>query len=205
MTERNSSFSRLAMIAMLAVAAPFLGSACRTDAPETARPIDSSTQAPSSSLTPDTMATVDSAILVDTGTVGITGAPPAPGGVDHGWKRSELVAGVRSFINAIDSNDQELFWRSIATRSIQQIERGQLGASREEVWTAARQTLGDIQDRRITVIGGSRDSVALQIDGLRLIDSVRTNSPIIVHLLLEKNVWKVMYPGLLYPKNHLLK
>jgi hypothetical protein len=109
---------------------------------------------------------------------------------------------VQRFITAIDSSDSDLFWRSLSERSMVQIDRGQLG-SRDDIWSSAQQTLGDIENRRITVIGGRTDSVALRIDGMRLIDSVRENDPIIIHLLREQGDWKVMYPGLLYPQHHL--
>ncbi len=84
------------------------------------------------------------------------------------------------------------------------IDQGRLG-SRDKIWAAARTTLGDIEERKITVIGGSRDSVALRIDGRRLIDGRREDDPIIIHLLREGSAWKVMYPGLLYPEHDLRK
>ncbi len=134
------------------------------------------------------------------------GSGPGPGapGTGPGWNRTELVQGMQRFITAIDSGDREKFWNSLSERSLRQIEKGGAG-SRDEIWSTARQTLGDIQNRRITVIGGTSDSVALLIDGLRMIDSSRQSDPVIVHLLHERDDWKVMYPGLLYPTHHLRK
>lgn len=143
-------------------------------------------------------------------TLGGTTAPNAPGpgpgapGSGPGWNRTELVQGMQRFITAIDSGDREKFWNSLSERSLRQIEKGEFGP-RDQIWSTVRQTLGDIQNRRITVIGGTSDSVALQIDGLRMIDSSRQNDPVIVHLLHERGDWKVMYPGLLYPMHHLRK
>lgn len=121
-----------------------------------------------------------------------------------GWNRTELVAGVQSFVAAIDSNNQNAFWGSISSRSIRMIEQG-LPASRDQVWNAARTTLSDIRNRRVMVIGGSRDSVALRIEGERMIDGVRENDPVVISLLRERGAWKVLYPGLQYPLHDLRK
>ncbi|HVZ39383.1 MAG TPA: hypothetical protein VHI13_08910 [Candidatus Kapabacteria bacterium] len=120
------------------------------------------------------------------------------------WNRAELVSGVQQFVTAIDSNNQTAFWHSLSRRSIRLIDGGHL-ASHDQIWKDARETLSDIRERRITVIGGSRDSVALQIDGKRLIDGERESDPIIIQLLREQNQWKVVYPGLLYPEHDLRK
>ncbi|MEO8272299.1 MAG: hypothetical protein ABI557_21505, partial [Aureliella sp.] len=72
-----------------------------------------------------------------------------------------------------------------------------------DIWKGALETLGNIDNRRVRVIGGTRDSAALLIEGLRLIDSERVDDPIVVQLLREDGHWKVMYPGLLYPKHYL--
>jgi hypothetical protein len=150
-------------------------------------------------------APIDSATTGGAVTGGTPGTPtPGAQGSSQGWKRSELVQGVQAFITAIDSNDQAKFWRSLSRRSMGWIEKGELG-SKQEIWSAARETLGDIRDRHITVIGGSPDSVALQVDGLRMIDGARQSDPIIIDLLREGSEWKVMYPGLMYPQHHLMK
>lgn len=120
------------------------------------------------------------------------------------WNRAELVTGVQSFVTAIDSNNQKAFWGSLSARSLRMIDHDRL-ASRDQIWKDARETLSDIQNRRITVIGGSRDSVALRIDGKRLIEGERENDPIIIQLLREQRQWKVVYPGLLYPEHDLRK
>lgn len=138
-----------------------------------------------------------------TGGTVIAPGPGEPGGTPS-WNRTELVEGVQRFITAIDSNNRELFWSSLSKRSLNMADRAGI-ATRDEIWSTARQTLADIENRRITVIGGRADSVALRIDGLRLIDSVRENDPIIIHLLREQDTWKVMYPGLLYPGHHMRK
>jgi hypothetical protein len=92
----------------------------------------------------------------------------------------------------------------LAERSHNLIERDRLTTA-DDVWKTARQTLGDIQNRRITFIGGTRDSASLLVEGLRLVDSERVADPVIVHMLREGGAWKVMYPGLLYPQHHLLR
>jgi hypothetical protein len=146
----------------------------------------------------------DTILMHDSVAQGVPGSSFGASGSTQGWKRTELVQGVQRFITAIDSGGRDMFWSSLSERSTRQIDRGQLGP-RDEIWNAARQTLGNIEKRRITVIGGSPDSVALRIDGLRLIDSIRQEDPIIIHVLHEKGDWKVMYPGLLYPMHHLRK
>lgn len=121
-----------------------------------------------------------------------------------GWNRAELVEGTRAFVDAIDSGREQQFWGSLSKRSARMIDQGRLG-TRDRIWAAARATLGDIEERKITVIGGSRDSVALRIDGRRMIDGRREDDPIIIHLLREGRGWKIMYPGLLYPEHDLRK
>jgi hypothetical protein len=111
-----------------------------------------------------------------------------------------VVADVGRFIAVIDSGNQDRFWEMLSARSIGQIDRGEL-AARDTIWSAARATLGDIRNRHISVLGGSPDSVALLIEGLRLIDSQRVADPVIVHLLRENGRWKIMYPGLIYPQH----
>ncbi len=203
MTNRARIVQR-ACIAAIAIA--LTQNACRTDTPVPEPDAGHSGKgipaADSQSPPLDTATMPDS-----TGAISASGVPgPGPGATEStsGWKRTELVQGMQRFITAIDSGDREMFWSALSERSLSRIGKGQLG-TREEIWTAARQTLGDIEDRRITVIGGSHDSVALRIDGRRLIDSMREEDPIIVHLLREHNIWKVMYPGLLYPMHHLRK
>ncbi len=109
-----------------------------------------------------------------------------------------------TFVSAIDSGNQAAFWRSISSRSLALVERERL-ATREQVWRAAQASLADIQNRRITVVGGSRDSVALRIDGLRLVDGAREDDPILIHMRREAGAWKVDYPGLQYPMHDLRK
>jgi hypothetical protein len=118
--------------------------------------------------------------------------------------RAQLIRGAGQFIRVIDSGNQDAFWGMLAERSHNLIERDRLTTA-DDVWKTARQTLGDIQDRRISVIGGTRDSASLLVEGLRLIDSERVADPVIVHMLREGGAWKVMYPGLLYPQHHLRK
>lgn len=140
-----------------------------------------------------------------TGANGIaTTTPHVQAETGPAWNRAELVSGVQQFVTAIDSNNQTAFWHSLSRRSLRLIDGGQL-ASHDQIWKDARETLSDIRERRITVIGGSRDSVALQIDGKRLIDGERESDPIIIQLLREQNQWKVVYPGLLYPEHDLRK
>jgi hypothetical protein len=205
----NISMRTLAIsLPALALAAVVL-SGCRPDRPEqspaTERPATQPAQVRTDTATAaaahDTVATADTFALEQ------PGVSPGPAGNGRArrapaWNRSELVKGVQGFVTAIDSNNQELFWGSLSRRSIGMIDGGKL-APRADVWNAARQTLGDIQNRRITVVGGSRDSVALKIEGLRLVDGVREDDPVIIHLLHEGTEWKVMYPGLLYPGHHL--
>jgi hypothetical protein len=181
------------------------GSGCRSNRPEQppqATPAPAATQSPAPSPS-DTIVHIDTS-AASTPPAQTTGEPASPGAghIAPAWNRAELVNGVQEFVTAIDSNNEERFWSSLSSRSLKWIDQGKL-ASRDEVWKAARQTLADIENRRITVIGGSRDSVALEIEGMRMIDGSRENDPIIIHLLREKGAWRVMYPGLLYPMHHL--
>ncbi len=192
------------MIILLLAIAPLLLPACNRERPEqTPGPADTPAVA-----MPDTIAApaaTDTPVTTGTPLPVPSGQTPLPApGPTRGWKRAELLEGVQTFITAIDSGDQAKFWSSLSRRSMGWIDKGELGP-KQEIWTAARETLGDIRDRRITVLGGTADSVALQIDGMRMIDGVRQSDPIIIELLREESQWKVMYPGLLYPQHHLLK
>jgi len=191
---------------LLALAFAVAINACRLEKPGPEPVADDTASQPPATPADTSASPMGTGEPFDTSASGTTIGTPGSGAVtgegSQGWNRAELIQGVQHFIAAIDSTDSEMFWHSLSERSLTQIDRGHLG-SRDEVWTTARQTLGDIENRRITVIGGRTDSVALRIDGLRLIDSVRENDPIIIHLLRERGGWKVMYPGLLYPQHHL--
>jgi len=129
----------------------------------------------------------------------LVGTPlPAPGA----WKRSELVAGVAIFMNAIANDDRPSFFASLSHRT-KLLMSSDSSITEQRVWDAARTTLGRIENRRITVVGGSADSVALRIDGTRTVDDVQTSEPVLVDLLREGTTWKVSYPGLHYPEGHL--
>lgn len=205
MIKRSQIFQRSLSILSPLLLTCLLG-ACRSDQPAPEPAADAAQQ--SATTTPgDSTAGMSAAIPPgDSAGQEMTIIAPGPGepGSTQGWQRAELVQGVQRFITAIDSNDSEMFWQSLSQRSLAMADRGGL-ATRDEIWTAARQTLGNIERRRITVIGGRADSVALRIDGLRMIDSMRVDDPVIVHLLREQGDWKVMYPGLLYPQHHLRK
>jgi len=194
------------MIILLLSIAALLLPACNRERPEqTPEPSTPDTAAATGPDTittpapPDTPVTTGAPAPVPSGQMPVTGTGPA-----QGWKRAELLDGVQQFITAIDSGDQAKFWSSLSRRSMGWIDKGELGP-KQEIWTAARETLGDIKSRRITVLGGTADSVALQIDGMRMIDGARQSDPVIIELLREEGEWKVMYPGLLYPQHHLLK
>lgn len=199
---RTLSYSHLIPFLALAI----ITGGCRSDIPENNAPTADTLAAPAAETTAHAPAT-STPLATDTGsgiaTIDTSGVRPSsadarPSGIGPGWNRAELVQGVQGFVSAIDSNNQTQFWSSLSARSMELIDRSKL-ASREEVWKAARETLADIENRRITVVGGNRDSVSLKIEGLRMIDGVREEDPIIIHLLREKGAWKVMYPGLLYP------
>lgn len=203
---RNLSFALL----LSSLALTSLAAGCRTDVREEPPPATDTLQAPAAETpaapsTPDTSSLTDTAtggVSIDTGGTRPTTGDARPASNGPGWNRAELVKGVQGFVTAIDSNNQSQFWGSLSARSMEMVDRSRL-TTREEVWKAARETLGDIENRRITVIGGSRDSVSLRIEGLRMIDGVREDDPVIIHLLREGGAWKVMYPGLLYPQHHL--
>lgn len=203
MIKRARMFQRSLHILPLILACTF--TACGPDGQEPGQGPDTAavmpTPAPADTAVSSAIPASPSDTTVTDGT--ITPGPGAPGSTPS-WNRTELVEGVQRFITAIDSNNKDQFWSSLSQRSLNMADRGGI-ATRDEIWSTARQTLADIENRRITVIGGRTDSVALRIDGLRLIDSVREDDPIIIHLLREENAWKVMYPGLLYPRHHLRK
>lgn len=117
------------------------------------------------------------------------------------WSRSELARDLRTFLVAIEENDRTAFIQSLSQQTSDWI-ASDPSVTMDRVWEGARNTLGAIAERRITVVGGSGDSVAIRIDGVRTVDGEVTRDPVIVDLLRERNVWKVSYPGLHYPMEH---
>jgi hypothetical protein len=200
---RSMRLLPLALLTAL-VLATITNSGCRTNRPEQAPSDTTAANAPAPDSGPQMPPDLASDTITHTDSAPPSVPPAAPGPAGNGpaWKRAELVEGVQEFVTAIDSNNESRFWGSLSRRSLTWIDEGKL-ASRAEIWKAARQTLADIENRRITVIGGSRDSVALKIEGMRLVDGARENDPVIIHLLREQGQWRVMYPGLLYPMHHL--
>lgn len=200
------SLTAAAVATMLSFCGP-IGCADRTPEPP-ARSGDSTRQPAQPAPTMQTPPAAQSDDTASTAPHAVTGGPSrqsAPSThLSPGWNRAELVEGTRAFVDAIDSGHEEQFWGSLSKRSTRLIDQGKLG-SRDKIWAAARTTLGDIEERKITVIGGSRDSVALRVDGRRMIDGQREDDPIIIHLLREGRDWKIMYPGLLYPEHDLRK
>jgi hypothetical protein len=183
---------------LVSIILSLLLTACRQKGPEPSPARDTVARSAETTSVHAPLDTQAATTPIDTLPHAVTGAAPQL----TRQTRAELVSDVGRFIAVIDSGDQETFWKMLAQRSRRQIDRGEL-APKEEVWSAARQTLGDIQSRRISIIGGTQDSVALLVEGLRNIDSERIADPVIIHLLREDGSWKVMYPGLLYPMHHL--
>lgn len=161
-------------------------SACRSERPEhpaeTVRH-DSASAIGSPSTHPDSI---------------VTGVrPPVP---PPAWTAPEMVGHVEQFLSTIHKGDRTTFAAMLSERSRKTL--SDLHAS-DEIWGIATDALGSIQHQQISVIGGSRDSVALLIRGERKVEGEETNDPIVMSLLHEEGAWKVMYPGLQYPNNHL--
>lgn len=180
-----------------------LVASCRDETPQKDPKGDSAVGPSSTETTP----TPDTATT--SGDTAVAGVPEAEG--PHAitsstgapaWSKRELVDGVGRFMRSIDSNDRSAFFASLSSRS-----KAMMASDRtiteDRLWEGARATLGDIQNRRIEVVGGSRDSVALEITGKRMVDGQRVDDPVVIQLLRESGSWKVMYPGLLYP-GHIL-
>lgn len=134
-----------------------------------------------------------------------TGPSTGPSGNNRttspAWNRSELVRDLRAFLVAIEENDRTAFIQSLSQQTSDWI-ASDPSVTMDRVWEGARNTLGAIAERRITVVGGSGDSVAIRIDGVRTVDGEVTRDPVIVDLFRERNGWKVSYPGLHYPMEH---
>ncbi len=135
------------------------------------------------------------------GDSGVTGAPVA--GVPQSaprWTEREVVGQVEGFLSTIKRGDRDAFMSKLSRRS-----KGVLSDlhATDEVWGVAVDAFDDIGHRKISVIGGSADSVATLISGERTVEGEETSDPVIMSLLREDGDWKVMYPGLLYPSNHL--
>lgn len=121
--------------------------------------------------------------------------------LEQGWKRDDLVRDVSTFLNAIERNDSAVFISSLSRRTRRMI-AADSSITEGRIWEGARNTIGTIEDRQITLIGGRNDSVALRIEGKRTVDGVVTTDPVEIDLLREGGKWKVAYPGLHYPMSH---
>lgn len=123
---------------------------------------------------------------------------------DQGWRREDLVRDVSTFLNAIEQNDSAAFMASLSRRTRAMIEfDSSITAAR--IWNGARNTIGAIKGRKITLLGGRLDSVALRIEGTRIVDGVATGDPVEIDLLRERGQWRVAYPGLHYPQGHMIR
>jgi hypothetical protein len=129
---------------------------------------------------------------------------PAPASV-----QTALVDSVRMFVDAVASNRSERFWEMLSARSREAVGT-QSGGTREQVWDAARETLGSLKSPSVRFVGGTVDSVSLMIGrkSTEVIDSLNNevetfDDPVIIHFLRENGRWKAIYPGLLYPERDL--
>jgi hypothetical protein len=121
--------------------------------------------------------------------------------------RRELVDSVSRFIGSIDGGDETRFWGMIAERSRRFVGTPS-GGTREEIWKAAQETLGNLGRPAIRFVGGTRDSVSLLVSRIsyQRVDSLTTDTlddPVIIHFVREDGGWKAIYPGLLYPEHAL--
>ena len=149
----------------------------------------------------------DSTIGIDSGgkmtalpgaTTGAEGVPTAPA------IRVALVDSVRAFMSAVESGRKDRFWEMLSARSMEAAGT-ESGGTREEIWDAARETLGGLGHTQIRFIGGTADSVSLIVSRTtyQRVDSLETDTledPVIIHFLRERGAWKAIYPGLLYPE-----
>ena len=134
-----------------------------------------------------------SPLAADTGAGAVTGgAPPRL------WSGPELTGRVRQFLAAIDRGDEDSFRGMLSSRSQSHIT--EFGAQRE-IWSVANESLGDIDDLQVRVLGGNRDSVALLMQGERMVEGDTTDEALIISLLREGGEWKIMYPGLQHPRS----
>lgn len=121
---------------------------------------------------------------------------------DGGWRREDLVRDVSTFLDAIERNDSAAFISSLSRRTRAMI-AADSSITEGRVWEGARNTIGTIRNRKVTLLGGRNDSVALRIEGKRSVDGVETTDPVDIDLLREGGKWRVAYPGLHYPTGHL--
>jgi hypothetical protein len=161
--------------------------ACRNDHPEH----------PASLTHPDSGAP---SVAHGSGTAASPHGVPGPGHSAPAWTDREVIGNVNQFLGTIEHKDRAAFMAMLSDRSLHQLNDFH---ATEEIWGIATDALGDIRHRQISVIGGTRDSVALMIRGERTVEGEETDDPIVMNLLRENGSWKVMYPGLLYPNNHL--
>ncbi|MEP7220349.1 MAG: hypothetical protein ABI876_15605, partial [Bacteroidota bacterium] len=137
MTSISRAFVQGARFAFPLIAAALLP-ACRAKGPDVpatfhrdtaAAPVTQSTPLPDSTMAPVAPG-LDTSAAVTGGTPEMA---PAGTGLSRGWNRAELVAGVQSFVGAIDSNNERQFWGSISGRSRSMVDGGGLGP-RSEIW-----------------------------------------------------------------------
>jgi hypothetical protein len=150
----------------------------------------------------DSTGATDSTAAVTTMPGATTGAPvvaTAPA------TRVALVDSARKVMAAVATGRKDRFWEMLSTRSLEAVGT-ESGGTRDEIWDAARETLGGLDHPRVKFIGGTTDSVSLIISRTSYVkvDSLETDTiedPVIIHFLRERGTWKAIYPGLIYPEH----
>jgi hypothetical protein len=177
------------LLALLLPIGLFIGvGGCRAEAPE--RPPQRPAEGPSPTVTVDT----SGPSFADSAVTGVQ----AP---DHG-QRERIDRTARTFLSAIETGDERTFGHMLSMRSRNFIK--DIDATRE-IFAVAQDALGSVRGRSLTLLGGTPDSVALLLRGRRVDVADTAEEELILILLREKDEWKLMYPGLLRPRSHLLR
>jgi hypothetical protein len=187
------SHYRFALIATFALAA------CTADAPEGAPPRDTSSH-----------------LSKDTESVRMPGAVPGDSVADRPtsvWTtpssdpslsrdRQEVLETMQSFFESIERGNEAQFHRMLSARSAKYLEELQ---AQGEIWDVARQSIGAIDNRKVSIVGGTRDSVALLVRDSTKGEPDSTSTDRIIITLREGGRWKIMYPGAINPNEHLIR
>jgi hypothetical protein len=180
--------ARCAIIVALAV----WTTGCRDDDPGRSEP----QAAPSGAPSPDAGTPASRDTLASSSSTAepapSSGRGPTPGGAVPQSEQSAATNALNGFFATIDAGNEAQFRSSLAGRSVELLRSLR---AEDEIWPIAREALGALEARRMTVLGGRADSVALLVTGQRREADSTVTEQFVLSLLRENEAWKVMYPG----------
>lgn len=153
---------------------------------------DTATPAPAVSPTPESPLDTGRAHAAPAAPRGYWSESPSTGASAPPTEREQVTGALGDFFTTISSGTEAELKGRLSARSLELLRSMN---AESEVWPIAREALGSIRDRRLQFIGGTPDSAALLVTGVRAFNDTLLPAAIILSVLREDGVWKIMYPG----------